>query len=105
MTRLCIPIGASLLLLVLAARPLWAGPRELRTVESAAEVLRALSDIPLKCIPPALMRDAKGVAIIPNVLKAGWSARLTVVGAIRCSSPWPAAASAVRWGSNQPTWS
>jgi lipid-binding SYLF domain-containing protein len=72
MTRLSIPVGASLLLLMLVDRPLCAGSHELRTVENAAEVLRALSDIPLKCIPPALMREAKGVAIIPHVVKAGF---------------------------------
>jgi lipid-binding SYLF domain-containing protein len=71
MSRLWIPLGASLLLL-LTDRPLSAGSHELRTVESAAEVLRAFSDIPLKSIPPSLMREAKGVAIIPHVVKAGF---------------------------------
>ena len=72
MIRPWMSLAISFLLLTLADRPLHAASHELRTVESAAEVLRALSEIPLKCIPPALMRDAKGVAIIPHVVKAGF---------------------------------
>lgn len=72
MMRRGMPIGVSLVLVTLASGPLQANSHELRTVESAVEVLRALSEIPLKCIPPALMQDAKGVAIIPNVMKAGF---------------------------------
>ncbi len=62
----------SLLLSALAAAPLRAGERELTTVEAAAESVRALSAIPLGGIPPALLKDAKGVAVIPQVLKAGF---------------------------------
>src|SRR5262249_49915713 len=32
--------------------------------------VQALAAVPLKCIPPTLLQDAKGVAIIPHVLKA-----------------------------------
>lgn len=46
--------------------------KEVAVIESAAEVLDALSSIPLRGIPPALMQDAQGVAVIPNVLKAGF---------------------------------
>jgi lipid-binding SYLF domain-containing protein len=45
----------SLLLAALAAAPALAGPREARTLEAAAEVLR----------------DAQAVAVLPHVLKAG----------------------------------
>jgi lipid-binding SYLF domain-containing protein len=44
----------------------------LRTVEDAGEAVRAFSAIPLGGIPPALLRDAKGVAVIPHVVKAGF---------------------------------
>jgi lipid-binding SYLF domain-containing protein len=48
-----------------------AGPQEAKTVESAAEVVRALSEIPLKGIPRTLLHDAAGVVIVPQVLKVG----------------------------------
>lgn len=54
----------------LAADPAVAG--ETATVDSATDVLTALSDIPARGIPPALLQDAQAVAIIPNVLKAGF---------------------------------
>lgn len=48
-----------------------AGGREARTLESAVEVLDDLSRIPGRCIPPALLQEAQGVAVIPDVVKAG----------------------------------
>jgi lipid-binding SYLF domain-containing protein len=72
MTRLRTPLGASLVLLALAAAPLLAGSRELKTVESAAEAVHALSSIPLNCIPQSLVQDSAGVAVIPHVIKAGF---------------------------------
>lgn len=41
-------------------------------LESSCEVLDALSGLHLRGIPPSLLRDAQGVAIIPNMLKAGF---------------------------------
>jgi lipid-binding SYLF domain-containing protein len=70
MARLC-TLWASLLL-TLAGAPLYADSRELRTIEAGTAAVQALSAIPLKCIPPTLMQDAKGVAIIPSVVKAGF---------------------------------
>ncbi len=64
-------VGAALLT-ALAAAPLRAGDREHRTIESASDATAALADAPLRCIPPALMRDAAGVAVIPHVVKAGF---------------------------------
>jgi lipid-binding SYLF domain-containing protein len=52
--------------------PAQALSREAATVTESAEVLAALSAIPLKSIPPALMQEAQGVAIIPSVVKAGF---------------------------------
>ena len=71
MTRFWMPVGASLLLL-LAAGPLRADPHAIKTVESSADVLHSLADIPMRCIPYSLMREARGVAIIPGVVKAGF---------------------------------
>src|SRR5438067_4596333 len=71
MTRRWGLLGTSLLALNLALPGVHAETRELKTVESAADIIRALSAIPLKCIPPVLMQDAKGVAIVPHVVKAG----------------------------------
>jgi lipid-binding SYLF domain-containing protein len=50
-----------------------ASDREAATVELAIEVLEAqAAAAPLLCIPHALLREAQGVAIIPNVFKAGF---------------------------------
>src|SRR6185295_12061975 len=49
-----------------------APPGPAKTLEQATEVLTDLEKIPLKGIPPKLMDDAKAVAIIPNVVKAGF---------------------------------
>jgi lipid-binding SYLF domain-containing protein len=57
---------------VLLAAPAQAGPKEAATLESATEVLNALTDIPLKGIPTSLLRNAKGIAIVPEVVKAGF---------------------------------
>jgi lipid-binding SYLF domain-containing protein len=64
--------GVSLMLLSLTAVPLHAQIRELKTVEAAAATVEALCDLSLKGIPPALMQDAKGVAIIPHIVKVGF---------------------------------
>jgi lipid-binding SYLF domain-containing protein len=42
------------------------------TIRTSSEVLEAIQSIPLKCIPPALLADAQGIAIIPNVVKGGF---------------------------------
>jgi len=62
---------ASLVLLALATAPLQAVPRETATVESAAEVLRLFSANRHKGIPLALLREARAIAIIPQVVKGG----------------------------------
>jgi lipid-binding SYLF domain-containing protein len=43
-----------------------------QTIQSASDVLADFSAIPLKCIPPAILANAEGLAIIPRVLKAGF---------------------------------
>ena len=60
--------------LVLAFAPLstaGAAPPPVETLTDASTVLDELAAIPLKGIPPALLKDAHGVAIIPRVIKAG----------------------------------
>src|SRR5262245_52580536 len=59
-----------LIALTLATGQAMAG-KETAIVESSTEVMEALSSIQLKCIPPALLQDAQGIAIIPGMIKAG----------------------------------
>jgi lipid-binding SYLF domain-containing protein len=69
MNRLLLPA----LVLAASATPALAGPpTPTETLKSATAVLNELSAIPAKCIPPALLADAQGVAIIPHVIKAGF---------------------------------
>ncbi len=63
--------GLLLLGLVFAPTSRAAGP-ELDTVVAASDVVRAFSTLPLQGIPPAMLKDARGVAIIPQVVKAGF---------------------------------
>jgi lipid-binding SYLF domain-containing protein len=42
------------------------------TLRDATVILTELSDIPAKGIPPKLLADAQGIAIIPHVVKAGF---------------------------------
>jgi lipid-binding SYLF domain-containing protein len=70
MKRLQFLLAAGLLL-SLAGTPLWAGNRELKTVELAAETVHAFASLPLRGISRSLMHDAAGVAVIPHVLRAG----------------------------------
>ena len=49
-----------------------APPSPPQTLQSAGDVLDELTAIPLKGIPPAMLADAEGVAIIPRVIKAGF---------------------------------
>lgn len=49
---------------------LQAACRETAILENANAVLSELAAIPLKRIPPALLRDAQGVAIFPGLIKA-----------------------------------
>jgi len=46
--------------------------KETATVAAAIEVLDCLAGIPEKCIPPAMLCDAQAVAIVPDILKAGF---------------------------------
>ncbi|GKT08762.1 lipid-binding SYLF domain-containing protein [Desulforhabdus sp. TSK] len=43
-----------------------------KTVSSASNVLEEIMRIPEKGLPPALLKDAYGVAVLPGLLKAGF---------------------------------
>jgi lipid-binding SYLF domain-containing protein len=70
-TPFCLLVLAGLAVWALFPGPVRAVSKETATLETACEVLDALAAIPLKGIPPALFKDAKGVAIFPGVFKAG----------------------------------
>jgi lipid-binding SYLF domain-containing protein len=53
-------------------QPSAAANKETARVEEAIGVLNEISSIPEKTIPPWLLKDAYGVAIIPHVIKAGF---------------------------------
>lgn len=65
MTHFRTPIAAILLLLSFATVPLHARGREIKTVETAANVVQGLS-----VIPWGLLHEAAGIAIIPHAFKA-----------------------------------
>jgi lipid-binding SYLF domain-containing protein len=65
-------VAAGMLHLTVATSAAWAGSREVKTVESAAEVIHALAGIPLRGIPSGLLHDAAGVAVIPHVIKTAF---------------------------------
>jgi lipid-binding SYLF domain-containing protein len=46
--------------------------KEIAKIEDATAVLKQIVSIPEKNIPPALLRNAGGIAIIPGVIKAGF---------------------------------
>ncbi len=48
------------------------GRRENAKLNDAVEVVEQTVTIPEKGVPPALLRDAQGIAIIPGVIKAGF---------------------------------
>jgi len=60
------------LFLALPSGSSMAGSEETARVESATEVLSNIMEIPEKAIPPALLADAQGIAVIPNVIKVGF---------------------------------
>ena len=45
---------------------------EAKKVQQSADVLQAVMKIPEKAIPPALLKDAKAIAIIPKVIKGAF---------------------------------
>jgi len=66
------------ILAALAASFVWpasfltAAPRNRSTAAEAVAVLDELAKTPEKCVPPALLKDADAVIIVPNMLKGGF---------------------------------
>lgn len=63
---------AILAVLVGMAGPLEAGSKETKVVRTALEVLEGILAIPEKGIPPSLLENANGIAIVPGVIKVGF---------------------------------
>lgn len=64
---------ATLLFLAVADfTPAWAKNDEVARLETATAVLREISNVPEQAIPPALLHNAQGIAVIPNVVKVGF---------------------------------
>ena len=60
-------------ILWLSPAALWAaGAEQLTLVEDAIEVLNNAQEVPEVRIPKWLLRDAEGIAVVPNVVKAGF---------------------------------
>ena len=60
------------MLLLLGPRPLAAQTYEAGIVDGATQVMNEIMAIPARQIPVALLADAQGIAIIPNLLKGGF---------------------------------
>ncbi len=58
-------------LMVLSGLFLYAGQKQEKIVYTSVEVLNSIMKIPESSIPPKLLQEAKAIAIIPNVIKAG----------------------------------
>lgn len=65
-------LTAMLGFLLVLSGPVHAASAEGDRVVLATEVLRQLSTMPENAVPPALLADAKGIAVIPGVIKAGF---------------------------------
>jgi lipid-binding SYLF domain-containing protein len=70
MRRLTLPLAA--LLLCLLALPAMAGPIEDKRADEASRVLGEILRIPEESIPSNLLAEAQAIAVIPNVVKAGF---------------------------------
>ena len=70
--RILFPMFALLFLLAAPPNQARAQGKEITLVGSAAEVIDCFTAIPEKCIPPALLCEAKAVAIFPDMIKAGF---------------------------------
>ena len=61
-----------LFVLFITSIPLFATSKQEKKVNDAINVIDEIMAIPEKGIPPSLLRNAKGLAIIPGVIKAGF---------------------------------
>jgi lipid-binding SYLF domain-containing protein len=63
---------AMAVVLLFSAGNLEAGAKETKTIRNAVEVLEEITAIPEKGIPPSLLQDAQGIAVVPGVIKVGF---------------------------------
>jgi lipid-binding SYLF domain-containing protein len=63
---------AIILVLVTTNTPSWGQSRESVVVDAATAVLDQIMSVPARRIPESLLMDARGIAIIPDVLKGGF---------------------------------
>ena len=64
-------IPAIMVCMLLTAAPAMASHMQTSQVKTATEVLHEIMRIPETSIPPALLADAQGIAVVPRVIKAG----------------------------------
>jgi lipid-binding SYLF domain-containing protein len=72
MNRSLLTLAAALAWVALAGGPLTAQDHAAGTLRASLDVLEALQAVPERGVPPVLLADAQGVAVIPNVIKAGF---------------------------------
>ncbi len=72
MKRLIALTAMILFIFFLTSIPLFAESKQETKVNDAINVMDEIMAIPEKGIPPSLLRNAKGLAIIPGVIKAGF---------------------------------
>lgn len=70
--RIAVIIVLACVLSVFPAPSLWAESPGTAKLEDSVDVLKETISIPERGIPPVLLRNATGVAIIPNVIRAGF---------------------------------
>jgi lipid-binding SYLF domain-containing protein len=70
--RLSLIIIIASAVMFLKSVPLEAASKEVAKVNDAIDVLKEIMAIPEKGIPPALLNNVQGIAIIPGVIKAGF---------------------------------
>lgn len=66
-----IPVAFAVLALHLPVPGYGAGEREAGIVGSAVDVLDEIAAIPEQGIPPQLLQDARGIAVVPGLIKIG----------------------------------
>jgi len=71
-TFLWVLLPALILSLAHPAAPAIAAGKETARVESAGDVMGKIMEIPEKEIPPSLLANAQGIAVIPGVIKVGF---------------------------------
>ncbi len=60
------------LLMLAVLQPAWAGDPQVDKLISARDVLNEVMSIPETSIPPSLMGNSHGIAVVPNVIKVGF---------------------------------